>query len=149
MHLRSQWNFLKKLLWEHTPKMTAEEGGLAARSGGHLRAQGLVCSLLQPTNEWVCLWWWAMLINQEYVRLRNECLSVCMFVSVCVCLYEWVCVFVYVSECVCVCLSMCVCVCLCEWVCVCVYVFVYVSEWVYLWWWAMLINLEYVRLRNF
>ena len=85
--------------------------------------------------ERVCLWWWDMLIKREYVWLRNECVCVCMCecfsmcVSVCVCLCVWVCVFVYVSECVCV--------------------FVCVSEWVCLWWWAMLIKREYVRLRNF
>ena len=68
--------------------------------------------------EWVCLWWWAMTIKREYVRLRNECVCVrvckcvclSMWMRVCVCLCEWVCVFVYVSECVYVY------VCLCKWV---------------------------------
>ena len=40
--------------------------------------------------EWVCFSWWAMLIKREYVRLRNECVCVCVYVSECV--------FVYVSE---------------------------------------------------
>ena len=60
--------------------------------------------------------------------------------------------FLYMSLCVCVCVCVCV-FCLCERVYVFVYmsecVFVYVSEWVCLWWWAMLIKREYVRLRNF
>ena len=68
--------------------------------------------------EWVCLWWWAMFIEREYVWLRNEC--VCVWVCKCVCLSMcvWVYVFVYVSECVCVFVyvSECVCVCLRKWV---------------------------------
>ena len=62
--------------------------------------------------EWVCLWWWDMLIKREYVWLRNECVWVCkcvclsmcvsayvsMWVSMCVCLCEWVSVFVMMSH---------------------------------------------------
>ena len=66
--------------------------------------------------EWVCLWWWDVLVKREYFWLRTECVyeivSVCVFVYVCecVCVSIWgvcVCVFVYV-RCVCVrlCLSM-------------------------------------------
>ena len=44
----------------------------------------------------------------------------------------------WAAVCVCVCVCVRVCVCLC--VCLC--------EWVCLWWWAMLIKREYVRLRN-
>ena len=69
-----------------------------------------VCVCVICLCVWVCLWWWAMLIKREYVRLRYEsvCVYVCEFVSVCVCLCEWV------SEWVCVCV--CVFVCLCKWV---------------------------------
>ena len=54
----------------------------------------------------VNLWWSAMLIKREYVRLRNVCVCVwvckcvCLstWVSVCVCLCEWVSVFVMMSD---------------------------------------------------
>ena len=70
----------------------------------------------------------------------------------CPCERERECVCVWVCVCVCVCVRVRVCVCV--WVCkyvslsMWVYVFVYVSEWVCLWWWAMLIKREYVRLRS-
>ena len=62
-----------------------------------------MCVCVCPCD-WVCLWWWAMLIRRECVRLRNERLCVwCVVWCVCVCvsvsvLSMWVCVFVYVSE---------------------------------------------------
>ena len=59
--------------------------------------------------EWVCLWWWAMLIKRKCVRLRNECVFLCVYV--CVCVRAWVCKCVFLSI----------------WVSVCV--FIYVSEW--------------------
>ena len=54
--------------------------------------------------EWVCLWWWDMLIMRECVWLRNECVCVCVHVhesvSVCVfvCLCKCVSVFVMMSH---------------------------------------------------
>ena len=75
---------------------------------------GVVCLC-----EWVCLWWWDLLIQREYAWPRNECVCMCvMWVCKCVCLTMWVsecvCVFVYVSECMCVWVCVCVCVCLCK-----------------------------------
>ena len=64
-----------------------------------------VCLCVVCLCDWVCLWWWAILIKREYVRLRNECVSMCVWVCNCVCLSMWV------SVCVCVCVF-----CLCKWV---------------------------------
>ena len=97
--------------------------------------------------EWVCVCvcvfiWVSLFVMVSYVDKGRICSAeewerdwLCEWV--CVFVREWVCLSMWMSVCLTMWVSECVCICLCEWVSEC------------LWWSAMLIKHEYVRLKNF